>query len=441
MLEALEGRRRRRLECDEELLDLEPLPPGQGAPKGSPIVFLDDSPQKPAALTSEELSEFTCAICLDRPTTLAELATINACTHKFCFECIDTWAKTENRCPCCKARFRTIDRVESLPESSGRRSKRQRGGNKSPRNNGGVVNTRTVEDRNQPSGLQINFAFIEQILAQFSSISAEHGSNSMRGVFSSGGPNFVFSNNGGNPVMTLSRPGAPGGRIQFYLARDEDGRPGRGRVRYMREDVNLTVGVSGEEAGAARSAARREFHGAFGTARAPADGLPPNRPSPRRSPSGLNTFARRTGVSVGRSANAPAAAAGARNGTGRDGRAANQPGSALARLGQSANMPEAVRPLNITISFAPTSPSSVASDMTGTIPPVPLPTARRSPRAASSNVPPVPLPTARRSPGAVSNPSSGLNNNLRTEVPVRTTRRTTRSMRAIEGTADAPIDL
>ena len=37
--------------------------------------------------------DFTCAICLDAPSSLTELATISGCTHRFCFDCIDKWAK------------------------------------------------------------------------------------------------------------------------------------------------------------------------------------------------------------------------------------------------------------------------------------------------------------------------------------------------------------
>lgn len=36
-----------------------------------------------------QLKEFTCAICLDKPDTLVDLATIAGCSHKFCFDCID----------------------------------------------------------------------------------------------------------------------------------------------------------------------------------------------------------------------------------------------------------------------------------------------------------------------------------------------------------------
>ncbi|KAL7475907.1 hypothetical protein ACHAW6_001804 [Cyclotella cf. meneghiniana] len=202
---------------------------------------VNESKKMPAVPEANDLNDFVCAICLDCPSTLSELATISGCTHRFCFECIDTWAKTENKCPCCKTRFRTIDRVAPLPVvSGGKRDKRKRGGigsARSPRRrteglseSQNPVNSRSVEDRNQPSAAMLNVAFIEQVLQQFSSIAADHGGNAINGVFQLGGP-FSFTNAGGRPVVTISRAG---GTIELFLAdrEGEGGRPGRGRVRY-----------------------------------------------------------------------------------------------------------------------------------------------------------------------------------------------------------------
>ncbi|KAL3783932.1 hypothetical protein ACHAWO_012821 [Cyclotella atomus] len=229
--------------------------------KDHPIELLDDSDSPPMAnlKTDESLSDFTCPICLDCPPSLQQLATISGCTHRFCFECIDTWASTENRCPCCKARFRTIDRVEPLEEVKPRKRKRSDNDNKSrsPRRRltSTVVNSRTVQDRNQPSGPVMNVAFIEQILEQFANISNNHGGNVMTGIFANsggGGPSFRFSNVNNNPVMRIERPGGSGGGngyMELFLAEreGEGGRPGRGRVRIAREgDVfpPLPIGVA-----------------------------------------------------------------------------------------------------------------------------------------------------------------------------------------------------
>jgi len=54
--------------------------------------------------------DFICAICLDTPTTMSHVASIRGCTHKFCYDCINTWAEQSNKCPCCNMRFHTIER-------------------------------------------------------------------------------------------------------------------------------------------------------------------------------------------------------------------------------------------------------------------------------------------------------------------------------------------
>ena len=54
--------------------------------------------------TSKKMVE-NCAICQD---TIQNVATLDSCCHKYCKECIETWANTENSCPQCKAKFNTI---------------------------------------------------------------------------------------------------------------------------------------------------------------------------------------------------------------------------------------------------------------------------------------------------------------------------------------------
>ena len=50
----------------------------------------------------------TCSICLDDIDHKNE-STLDKCNHKFCFECIKSWAtKTENSCPNCKKKFTKI---------------------------------------------------------------------------------------------------------------------------------------------------------------------------------------------------------------------------------------------------------------------------------------------------------------------------------------------
>jgi hypothetical protein len=123
-----------------ESMDLKP-------PTNEPISTTSASTPVLAVAT---LTNFTCPICLDAPTSMTDVASISGCTHKFCFDCIDKWANTENRCPLCKSDFRTIDRViapspdEDAPGISSNHSICR-------------INTRTVVDRSQaddtpPSG-------------------------------------------------------------------------------------------------------------------------------------------------------------------------------------------------------------------------------------------------------------------------------------------------
>jgi hypothetical protein len=246
------------------------LPP---VPKASPIVLDDDDEDddmesmnlKPAAKVPvaevaaalSALADFTCAICLDAPPAMSDVASISGCTHRFCFDCIDQWANTENRCPCCKARFRTIDRVVALPSNpveieavegtSSRKGKRKRSSNStssSPNSrlrSGGSTssanspnrrpNSRTVEDRNQqPMGIVIDAAFVQQILSSFmSATGGGRGSASGRaaagGVGTAPGQVTFGTSEDGRPVIRVINPQGGGmvGVMEMYLS--EGGAP------------------------------------------------------------------------------------------------------------------------------------------------------------------------------------------------------------------------
>ena len=46
-----------------------------------------------------------CAICFS---TVRKKTALNGCTHTFCLKCIQTWAKKNNTCPCCRAKFNRL---------------------------------------------------------------------------------------------------------------------------------------------------------------------------------------------------------------------------------------------------------------------------------------------------------------------------------------------
>ena len=61
------------------------------------------------------MNDLICAVCLDFPDDPKHIATVSGCTHRFCFGCIDKWAKKgNNECPLCKSIFHLVasgDRV------------------------------------------------------------------------------------------------------------------------------------------------------------------------------------------------------------------------------------------------------------------------------------------------------------------------------------------
>jgi hypothetical protein len=218
--------------------------------EGSEIMGSLTPPADEAALTLAHLTDFTCAICLDSPLSITDVASISGCTHTFCFDCIDKWADTENRCPCCKARFRTIDRVVALPPSpveidspatsaaktaGGRKGKRKRSSNSSSSPNSRSrrsasasspanrrPNSRTVEDRNQPSmsGIVIDAAFVQNILSTL--MNATGGDGAGAAAFGRGGTGQVTFGTAadGRPVIRVINPQAGGmvGVMEMYLS-------------------------------------------------------------------------------------------------------------------------------------------------------------------------------------------------------------------------------
>ncbi|CAN0278123.1 unnamed protein product, partial [Phaeothamnion confervicola] len=42
-----------------------------------------------------------CSICLDE-VDKSQAATLDNCSHLYCYTCILKWSEVTNRCPCCK---------------------------------------------------------------------------------------------------------------------------------------------------------------------------------------------------------------------------------------------------------------------------------------------------------------------------------------------------
>ena len=74
---------------DNNSLDLKPAALPSGSKQLGGALFKSDDIAALGEEDGSQLEEFTCAICLDKPDTLVDLATISGCSHKFCFDCID----------------------------------------------------------------------------------------------------------------------------------------------------------------------------------------------------------------------------------------------------------------------------------------------------------------------------------------------------------------
>lgn len=56
-------------------------------------------------VSSEQLE---CPICLD---VCESVASLDACSHKFCYDCIIKWSEKKSLCPYCKTEFNVVVRV------------------------------------------------------------------------------------------------------------------------------------------------------------------------------------------------------------------------------------------------------------------------------------------------------------------------------------------
>ena len=71
---------------------------------------------------SKEKQDGYCTICMNKMDKKT-IATINGCTHKFCFDCIHKWATDyKNQCPNCKTKFNKIKsngKETNVPDRNG----------------------------------------------------------------------------------------------------------------------------------------------------------------------------------------------------------------------------------------------------------------------------------------------------------------------------------
>jgi hypothetical protein len=94
------ARRQQQQQNNSPCMDLVDTPNSLKNNKGGALLNLGPLKSEEGAADLSQLEEFTCAICLDKPDTLVDLATISGCSHKFCFDCIDKVSYRESERDC-----------------------------------------------------------------------------------------------------------------------------------------------------------------------------------------------------------------------------------------------------------------------------------------------------------------------------------------------------
>lgn len=73
----------------------------------TPLLMKQQQGKQPMGGTT--MQDLICAVCLDFPDDPKHIASVSGCNHRFCFSCIEKWAKRgNNTCPLCKRAFHLI---------------------------------------------------------------------------------------------------------------------------------------------------------------------------------------------------------------------------------------------------------------------------------------------------------------------------------------------
>eukprot|EP00574_Skeletonema_japonicum_P014006 CAMPEP_0201720354 /NCGR_PEP_ID=MMETSP0593-20130828/5345_1 /ASSEMBLY_ACC=CAM_ASM_000672 /TAXON_ID=267983 /ORGANISM="Skeletonema japonicum, Strain CCMP2506" /LENGTH=298 /DNA_ID=CAMNT_0048210993 /DNA_START=125 /DNA_END=1021 /DNA_ORIENTATION=- len=72
-----------------------------------PLLFKQQ--QKEQSMGGSTMKDLICAVCLDFPDDPKHIASVSGCNHRFCYSCIENWAKRgNNKCPLCKSTFHLV---------------------------------------------------------------------------------------------------------------------------------------------------------------------------------------------------------------------------------------------------------------------------------------------------------------------------------------------
>uniref|UniRef100_A0A7S0KY80 RING-type domain-containing protein n=1 Tax=Asterionellopsis glacialis TaxID=33640 RepID=A0A7S0KY80_9STRA len=164
-----------------------------------------------------------CCICLCdiEPN---DISSIDGCNHRFCFECIETWANRENTCPLCKIRFTKIGRLQN----SNRR---------------GIKKSKKVVNRDQRSDL------VNPLQALFASMEASAMANNARArAMAASGNNNEDDDGNATHGRAIELPPAlaalvfsdmgPAGGVELTMSGDNS------TIRYRRSTTTTTTSTS-----------------------------------------------------------------------------------------------------------------------------------------------------------------------------------------------------
>lgn len=144
----------------------------------------------------EPLQDRDCGICFEKIKTQGAL---DACKHSFCSDCIRKWAKTENTCPQCKRRFKSITRCQVAEDGTRQKVKGRK-----------IKCTR--KDQRQPDSYSMGPSFVRALTYRFLIRAGEGGHDSD----DDGDEDYVPS---WSPHVTLSNSMRPRAIIQRAIAR------------------------------------------------------------------------------------------------------------------------------------------------------------------------------------------------------------------------------
>lgn len=75
----------------------------------APHLLMKQQQHEKQSMGGTTMKDLICAVCLDFPDDPKHIASVSGCNHRFCYSCIENWAKKgNNTCPLCKSAFHLV---------------------------------------------------------------------------------------------------------------------------------------------------------------------------------------------------------------------------------------------------------------------------------------------------------------------------------------------